>query len=380
MKPLFSLVLGLSLVMTPLVHAKEPTTPISKQEQTKSVPLDRAAIEASFKADAELIRNTYEPKLFSFPAYVIGHYGLRMYRQTLDPKYAMSVWMDMARLTTRLDKFEAEVHTPEQIQKYIDKRIGAYEAIYGKRGKRGQLRYKVTKKMPEYLFVALDLLSPLARANEYGLKHKNDAKFREILRRYDFKKFATNKDMIRAWAAQLANQVYWLRQMGEQDVVDDFIKAFKKTYPDSKDKKLSKKQFNNKIYGMTHIIFAASEYYKKPVSQQEFQWIFDYYRKHFDYIAANSTKDVVAEVGINFLLAGLEDDPVVFKARQTVQSYIDRKHGMVPSPRGNPDLISGEHRNTLSIMLLDWRGVHDAPTYQNNPKVFKEIPYGLEPL
>lgn len=234
--------------------------------------------------------------------------------------------------------------------------------------------------MPEYLYVALDLLSPLARANEYGLKHKNDAEFRQILRRYDFKKFATDKNMIRAWAAQLANQVYWLRQMGEQDVVDDFIKAFKKTYPDSKDKKLAKKQYNNKIYGMTHIIFAASEYYKKPVSEKEFQWIFDYYRKNFDSIAEHSTKDVVAEVGINFLLAGLDDDPIVFKARQTIQGYIDRKHGMVPSPRGNTDLVSGEHRNTLSIMLLDWRGVHDAPTYLKHPKMFKEIPYGLEPL
>ncbi|WP_445946318.1 DUF3541 domain-containing protein [Shewanella sp.] len=380
MKPLFSLVLGLSLVIPLSGHAKEPTTAVSQQEQIKTQPLDKAAIEASFIADAELIRNTYEPKLYSFPAYVIGHYGLRMYRQTLDPKYAMSVWMDMARLTTRLDKFAAEVSSPEQIQKYIDKRIGGYEAVYGKRGKRGKLRYKVTKKMPEYLFVALDLLSPLARANEYGLKHKNDAKFREILRSYDFKKYATDKNMIRAWAAQLANQVYWLRQMGEQDVVDDFIKKFRKTYPDNKDKKLSKKQYSNKIYGMTHIIFAASEYYKKPVAEKDFQWIYDYYRKNFDYIAEHSTKDVVAEVGINFLLAGLEDDPIVFKARQTIQAYINREHGMVPSPRGNTDLISGEHRNTLSIMLLDWRGVHDAPTYLNNPKVFKEMPYGLQPL
>jgi hypothetical protein len=364
------LALGLSLVISPLGQAKEaPLTPEKK-----------AAIEASFRADAQLIRNTYEPQLYSLPAYVLGHYGLRMFRQTEDPKYTMAVWADMARLTTRLDKFAAEVHTPEQIQKYIDKRIGNYEKIYGQRGKRGQLRYKVTKKMPEYLYVALDLLSPLARANEYGLKHKSDAKFREILRRYDFKKFATNKNMIRAWAAQLANQVYWLRQMGEQDVVDDFIKAFKKTYPDSKDKKLAKKQYNNKIYGMTHIIFAASEYYKKPVSEKEFQWIFDYYRKNFDNIAKHSTKDVVAEVGINFLLAGLDDDPIVFKARQNIQSYIDRKHGLVPSPRGNPDLVSGEHRNTLSIMLLDWRGIHDAPTYLKHPKVFKEIPYGLEPL
>ncbi|MCV5927502.1 DUF3541 domain-containing protein, partial [Escherichia coli] len=84
---------------------------------------------------------------------------------------------------------------------------------------------------------------------------QQDKTLREIIRRYDFTRYATDKEMIEAWAAQLANQVYWLRQLGEQDVVNAFIEAFRSTYPDDNDKKLSAQQYGNKIYGMTHIIF-----------------------------------------------------------------------------------------------------------------------------
>ncbi len=76
----------------------------------------------------------------------------------------------------------------------------------------------------------------MARADEYGLKHQQDKTLREIIRRYDFTRYATDKEMIEAWAAQLANQVYWLRQLGEQDVVNAFIEAFRATYPDDNDK------------------------------------------------------------------------------------------------------------------------------------------------
>ncbi|MCV5342002.1 DUF3541 domain-containing protein, partial [Escherichia coli] len=89
----------------------------------------------------------------------------------------------------------------------------------------------VTKHHPEYLYLGVDLLGAMARADEYGLKHQQDKTLREIIRRYDFTRYATDKEMIEAWAAQLANQVYWLRQLGEQDVVNAFIEAFRSTYP-----------------------------------------------------------------------------------------------------------------------------------------------------
>lgn len=330
--------------------------------------------EQSFKQSADLIRQTYESQLYTLPAFKEGHYGLRMYRQTLDDKYAAAVWSDMARVASKLSSLSNDVHTMEQIVLYSEKRVASY---VGDDDERSVRRYNITKHMPEYLYLGVELLGSMARANEYGLEHKNDAKLREIIRRYDFSRYVTNEDMVKAWAAQLANQVYWLRQLGEQDVVDEFVETFKKAYPDDKDKKLSSQQFGNKIYGMTHVIFGDSEYYQHQVSEQEHQWIYDYFRENIDTILLRAKEDVIAEVGLTFLLAGLEDDPVVEKTRLAIQSSIDKKRGMIPSITDDFDLEYGEHRNVLAIMLLDWQQVNEAPTFKGNPKVFKTIPYGL---
>lgn len=241
--------------------------------------------EQSFKQSADLIRTTYESQLYTLPAFKEGHYGLRMYRQTLDDKYSAAVWSDMARVASKLSRLSNDVHTMEQIVLYSEKRVASY---VGDSDERSVRRYNITKHMPEYLYLGVDLLGSMARANEYGLEHKNDAKLREIIRRYDFSRYVTNEDMVKAWAAQLANQVYWLRQLGEQDVVDEFVDTFKKAYPDDKDKKLSSQQYGNKIYGMTHVIFGDSEYYQHQVSEQEHQWIYDYFRENIDTILFSS--------------------------------------------------------------------------------------------
>ncbi|CAE6938073.1 hypothetical protein ACOMICROBIO_LMKGKHOH_04407 [Vibrio sp. B1FIG11] len=264
----------------------------------------------TYSQSAQLIKNTYESQLYTLPAFREGHFGLRMYRQTLNDKYLPAVWTDMAQVANRLNHFANEVTAPEQIFLYSEERLATY---HDKEDERSQRRYTVTKHQPEYLYLGIDLIGAMARADEYGLKHKQDKTLRGVLRRYDFARYATDPEMIEAWAAQLANQVYWLRQLGEQDVVNAFTDAFRSTYPDNQDKKLSPQQYSNKIYGMTHIILGDSQYYQKQVNEADHQWIYDYFRDNIDTIILRSKEDVVAEVGISFLLAGLDSDPVVEK-------------------------------------------------------------------
>ncbi|MGF1709824.1 DUF3541 domain-containing protein [Vibrio kagoshimensis] len=346
----------------------------SSHSSADNVLIQKPALNRHYKEGADLIKNTYESQLYTLPAFKEGHYGLRMYRQTLDDKYSAAVWSDMARVAHKLNRLSNEVHTLEQIVLYSEKRITSYLDETDERSVR---RYNITKHMPEYLYLGVDLLGSMARANEYGLEHKNDEKLREIIRRYDFSHYVSNQDMVKAWAAQLANQVYWLRQLGEQDVVDEFVKTFKDAYPDETDKKLSQQQYGNKLYGMTHIIFGDSEYYQHQVSEKEHQWIYDYFRDNIDTILLRAKEDVIAEVGLTFLLAGLEDDPVVEKTRQAILASIDKEKGMIPSVTGDFDLQYGEHRNVLAIMLLDWQKVNEAPTYIGQPEVFSNLPYGL---
>ena len=82
--------------------------------------------EQSFKQSADLIRQTYESQLYTLPAFKEGHYGLRMYRQTLDDKYAAAIWSDMARVASKLSSLSNDVHTMEQIVLYSEKRVSSY--------------------------------------------------------------------------------------------------------------------------------------------------------------------------------------------------------------------------------------------------------------
>ncbi|WP_409438879.1 DUF3541 domain-containing protein [Psychromonas sp. GE-S-Ul-11] len=373
-----SLMLSLVVVLCLLITMTffEPLNQNTDTHAVSQSISNQTIIGNAFKQDAALIRNTYESQLYTLSAFKSGHYGLRMYRQSLNDKYAAAIWSDMARVASRLNYFSSEVHTPEQIIDYSAKRINNYLSDVSERS---VLRYQVTKAIPEYLYLGVDLLGSMARANEYGLKHQQDAKLRDVIRRYNFTTYATNPEMIKAWAAQLANQVYWLKQLGEQDVTEEFIEAFRETYPDHQDQQLSEQQLINKVYGLTHIIFAASAYYQHPIKETDFQWIYDYYRNNIDMIIKRTKEDVIAEVGINFLLAGLADDPVVLQTQSVIQKALDREHGLVPSVDGEFDLKKGEHRNVLAIMLLDWRGVHQAPTVSAQPDLFNSVPYGLVP-
>ncbi len=51
-----------------------------------------------FAATAARIRSTYDSAVFTLSPYRIGHYGLRMFRQTQDPRYGSLIWVDMGRI------------------------------------------------------------------------------------------------------------------------------------------------------------------------------------------------------------------------------------------------------------------------------------------
>jgi hypothetical protein len=183
--------------------------------------------------------------------------------------------------------------------------------------------------------------------------------------------------MIRAWAGQLANQVYWLRQLGEAELVDDYIAALRATYPDATDEALSDQQFRNKLYGLTHLVLAASGYYRWPVAERDHQWVFDYFRTHLDAIERRGTQDLLAEIGVCFLLAGLDDAPALQRIRERIAASVLTEHGVIPSSKGSVDLQTVEHRNSIAILLLDWRGPHVLPTATSHPELFERLPFGL---
>ena len=338
-------------------------------------PLLANGYKNSFIFASNKIQSIYNENLLSLPPFKVGHYALRMYRQTGDDRYKTGIWVDAARVASNLNKFAYELYSPDLIQA---RSIGI-EKRYERKSEpiKEALRKKTLQKNPEYISVAVGLLGSMARADEFGLKHIHDKKLRNLIRSYDFKKYATSPDMIKAWAAQLSNQVYWLKQLGEQDVVDDYISAFKEVYPESLDDQLTDQQFSNKIYGLTHIIIAASGYYQYSIDEKEYLWIYDYFRRNIDKIISRTKEDIIAETGVSFLLAGLNNDPALIKTQIHILNSIDEKTGIVPSTSGSSNIPGGEHRNVLSVMLLNWQGVNSQINIQQRPDLFQKLPHGL---
>ncbi|ABM00057.1 DUF3541 domain-containing protein [Shewanella amazonensis] len=297
----------------------------------------------------QAIKQQLEASLFELPPRVQGHYGIRMYRMTGDDKYANAALVDLYAVTESQAFYACNLDKPGFIGSAAEEAIEALG-----RGPRASARKKALDSFPEFLFYTDVLLRFASRIDEFGLEGPCHDKMIAALKATDLKQGLTSPEMIESWAAQLANYVYWAKQLGVGDYLKDYRDAFNKVYPASRDQNLDKAQFRNKLYGMTHFVFAASGYYQAPVDASEFAWVLEYFEANIDRILKDATDDIIAEVGVSFLLAGKDDSDVVSKTRRHIVKAFDEEHDIIPSPRGNPDLALGEHRNMLAMMLLQW--------------------------
>jgi hypothetical protein len=323
----------------------------------------------------EAIQTNLEQHLYQLPPRVQGHYGIRLYRMTGDEKYANAALVDLYAVTESQSFYACQLDKPG----FIVNEAEAAIAVLGN-GPRAKARKKALQPFPEFLFYTDVLLRFSSRIDEFGLQGPCHDKLLTALKSANLKPGLTDKAMIEAWAAQLINYVYWAKQLGVGDYINEYKQAFNQVYPQSRDKKLNKKQFRNKIYGMTHFIFAASEYYQHQVDPAEFAWILDYFDANIQRILNDATDDIIAEVGISFHLAGLSDHAVVSKTQRHIINAFDADHQTIPSPKDNPDLALGEHRNVLAMMLLNWpTTLHKGPYFHQLKATKQYLPKQVSP-
>lgn len=331
------------------------TRPQSAHQVAPTV--DAGAQAQQWQHIATSIQHHLEDNLYQLPPRVLGHYGIRMYRMTGNDKYANAALTDLFVISENQSfyacKLKDQTFVAEQSQLAID--------ALGK-GPRAKARQKALAPFPEFLFYTDILLRTASRIDEFGLQGPCHQELINALKATDLKTGLTDPAMIKSWAAQLINYVYWAKQLGVGDYVDVYKQAFNQVYPAANDAKLTKAQFRNKLYGMTHFIFAASGYYQKDVDAKEFAWILSYFDANIERILTDATADIITEVGISFLLAGQDNHPVVAKTKAAIAARYQADLQVIPSPRGNPDLTSGEHRNVLAIMLFNWpERLHPGP-------------------
>tara|TARA_R110002033_G_scaffold43159_2_gene84662 strand:- start:1592 stop:2656 length:1065 start_codon:yes stop_codon:yes gene_type:complete len=321
------------------------------------------------------IKTNLETNLYSLPPRVQGHYAIRQFRMTGETKYANGSLIDLLTIAERQAYYSCNLDKPgfikSESQIEVDK-LG--------KGPRGIARKEAIAPYPNFMLYSDVLLRYGSRVDEFGFTGPCHDLMIKTLKNANLEPALTDKKMIRAWAAQLINYVYWAKQVGVGDYYEAYKKAFINTYPDSNDAKLKKSQYKNKVYGMTHFIFSASEYYQHSVDPKEYQWILNYFEKNIDRILTDTTEDIITEVGISFLITGNGDNPVVDKVKKHVIAAYDPKLMMIPSPHGKAELSSGEHRNVLAMMLLDWpETLHKGPYLNNIPSTKKYLPKLVKP-
>lgn len=341
-------------------------SPVSGNDNKAVKPKE---ITNKYLATANRIRNNYDSNYVKLSGSAQNHYAVRMYRLTGETYYAQQSGSEVYQITDRLNFYLKNIDSEEWRDGQAQSMINALPNT-----RRGKLRQKALMGTQDKRF-ALYLVYQMAKLNEYGIKHPGHENFVAYLKQADLQDLLMSADFIHAYAAQVANYVYWLKYTDVVDWTADLKPAFENAYPDHKDDELTKNEFNNKLYGLTHIVLADSNYYQRSVSLTEHTWILDYFKMRQDRIVDKSKEDIQAEIGLCFLLAEIDDHPTLNAMKKVINDAVHPDKNMVLSISGSDNLSSGEHRNVLAYALLNWpEKLHQGPFLMKDKKMKANLP------
>ncbi|WP_163577598.1 DUF3541 domain-containing protein [Halomonas faecis] len=305
------------------------------------------------------IQAVYDAALSELPPAKQRHYAQRLYRLTGEERYVPFSRAYGRRLVAKLEADIAGLEAPG----YAASRSREIVATYPQRTEKQRVRRAMLAEWEEIPF-ARRLLARLIQAEHHGLQGDIDGYERALdyLAEVDWKRFVTDPQVLRTYAAQVGNYTYFLYQLGVADLRESVVSAFRAQYPPSSIAGLDALEYRNYLYGMTHFVIAASRYYQQRVDPDEFAWILGRFERELETIRERATEDIQAEVALSFLLAGREAHPAVARLREVLVAAVDPTSGIIPSPAGSSELAGGEHRNVLAIMVLCWPGrLHQGP-------------------
>jgi len=328
---------------------------------TEPTPPQRfgSADEQRFQQASLALRAVYEQSLASLPDDKQRHYAQRLWRLTGDPRY-LALNRDYGeRLLAQLASDAQVVADPATLAARNAELLDDYSEQTAKdRRRKAMLTSRVDMMMPR------GVLFRLAQAEYHNLLGHLDAAERQCLfdslAAVDWRGFLTDPEVLSIYAAQVANQVAFLYQLGIADLRPEVYAAFQALYPPSRIEKLDDAEYRNWLYGLTHVVIAASRYYQQPVTDAQVGWALEALESQEGNMIGAVKEDILAEVALSLQLAGREEHPLVDAIRADLMAARDPAVGIVPSVDGGVDLADGEHRNVLAIMTLGWQG-HVTP-------------------
>lgn len=306
-----------------------------------------------YLATAQAIRNHYEEILPSLPPDKQRHYAQRLYRVTGEAHYLPINQTYAKDLLQRINKEIDSLNHPGYSEQQAKEKLINYPTKTTKQ----KNRKAMLEQWGEIIY-AKTLAFDLWQAQSYGLLTEaalpSYQKALAYLKTVDFASFLLDADVITIYAAQVANITYYLYYLDVIDLRQEVINTFRQQYPPERNAELTNSEYRNKIYGMTHFIIAASNYYQMSVDPNEFQWILTEFRHEIEKILTKTKEDIYTEVGLCFLLAGYKNDPIITQIQDSLLNAYNPDARMIPSEQGGIEKAKGEHRNVLAIMLFSW--------------------------
>ncbi|HRD68519.1 MAG TPA: DUF3541 domain-containing protein [Legionella sp.] len=303
---------------------------------------------------ARILKN-YQSHLYALPVIQQEHFAVRMYALTNNEVYLNPIINYIYLLAGRYKYLVKNINN----KTYMENENKRLLLISDLDTDKAKSRKEKSLKFPNIAYY-LNLLILTNKIHSYHLQGTplfpdtsiaiNFLKSRE----FELQNFILDHKNIKIYGAQLINYVYFLYDLGISDLRKSYADEFQKIFPNKKDYQLSNEQYSAKIYGMTHFIISASRFYQKELNPHSFEWITYYFRDHIDEIINRTENDVIVEVGVSLRLVQNSDIRTVNKIKSYLDKVYSRTYRMIPDKKNSYDLIKGEHRNILTIMLFNW--------------------------
>lgn len=301
------------------------------------------------------ILKEYQSKFYTLPVTHQEHFAMRMYALTGNEEYINPIINYLYILGGRYRYLYKNLQNEIVIETENKRLLSIAEGDTEKTKK----RIKESLKYPKIAYY----LSLLIMTNKIYFYHMEETplfpdtikviNFLKTKKNY-FKKYILDKENIKIYGAQLINYVYYLYDFGIIDLRASYMQNFREVFADHQDSQLNDMDYSAKIYGMTHFILSESRYYQKPFDPNQFNWINTYLKTHIDEIISRTEYDVVAEVGVCLMLIQDNDFKIINKIKSYLETIYNKNYHMLPNKENSFDLVKGEHRNILTIMLFNW--------------------------
>lgn len=313
------------------------------------------------------IIHTFENKFLSLPVRNQSHWSVRRYRMTGSEEYIQPVAMGFQYRTLKFLPILHRIQNKDFIREVSQKMIEHCDPSTPRKAK----RLDTYKKYPKLLFL-LNLIEYLFFAKSYCMEQ--DGSFLSFfeqgikyLQDLELEKEYLNTDLCLSNPSALANTTYYLKYLGVCDNEDKVHELMRDVW--SRKNVKEDKEYHLKIYGMTHLVIASSFYYQDYVSiPNKHEWVLNFFNQNGEEIISRTTLDILAEVGVSFKLCKNESVLVEQIKQKLVESF-DKSLGMVPWGNKGADLGKAEHRNILTLLLLEeFNQFYPGP---NLPEFFK---------